>query len=280
MHSGFPLDDVKITRLDHVTGIEGPCHRGINWQSSANEYALQVEGLGSFRSMNGNMIMYSVKPGADPGLVDLFLNSQLLVSILHQRSVISFHAGSFVYRGKGVMIPGETGAGKTSLTFSFAQNGAGFIADDLTPVIFSGSTPLILPLHRKSKLRKGTAEMLGIDPSVLTETESGTGKMYLDQAPAFFEPVPLDMIVHLETGQAEKPMFSIPSPAERFALMRSNICNWEILAGMPDTEKAYLQQLTSIVEHADFIKVTRPLNSGIKEFHETVKAVIDERIPG
>ena len=122
----------------------------------------------------------SLEPGADPDWVQLYLNGQVLVALLHQRKIISFHASSFIHDGRGVMILGETGAGKSSLTVSFALAGAGFLSDDLTPVIFKGSKPYIWPLYRDIKLRENTVAQLDISREKLREAEKGTGKQYLD----------------------------------------------------------------------------------------------------
>ena len=55
-----------------------------------------------------------------------------------------------------------------------------------------------------------------------------------------------------------KPEFHEPAPAEKFSLLRSEICSWEMLAGMPETEAEYLQQLLHIVEQVRFVRVVRP----------------------
>jgi hypothetical protein len=68
----------------------------------------------------------------------------------------------------------------------------------------------------------------------------------------------------------------VPSPAERFSLLRSEVCSWEILAGMPETEKAYLQQLLAIVEQTKFISIVRPPDIDLHEFHAFVRVAVDK----
>ncbi len=80
--------------------------------------------------VTGKEVKFSVEPSADPEWVQLYLSGQVLVALLHQRKIINFHASSFIHDGWGVMILGETGAGKSSLTVSFAIAGAGFLSDD------------------------------------------------------------------------------------------------------------------------------------------------------
>ena len=70
-------------------------------------------GWATFTCSDGLEVEFTVFPGADPEWVQLYLNGQVLVALLHQRKIINFHASSFIYDGRGIMILGETGAGKS-----------------------------------------------------------------------------------------------------------------------------------------------------------------------
>ena len=219
----------------------------------------------------GHEAEYSVLPGADHGWVKLYLNGQVVVALLHQRGVISFHASSFVHDGQGVMILGESGAGKSSMAASFALGGAGLLTDDITPVMFRGEAPGILSLHGSIRIRRNTVAQLNIDGELLREAESGTEKQYMKARREGVTEYPLHVIMKVETGDVSAPVFDEPSPAEKFAFLRSEICMSEILAGMPETEAAYLQQIVRIVEKVHFVRVVRPAGIRIAEMHAAVE---------
>lgn len=266
--------EILYTASDGDTGDGYPLMR-----VGRNGVSYLVPGVGSFYVVGGDRLFYTVEPGADPDWVQLWLSNQVLVALLHQRGIISFHAGSFVYGGRGVLVTGATGAGKTSLTLAFALNGAGFLTDDLTPVVFRGGRPLIMPLHRRVKIRPDTARMPGIDQSRLTDAERGTGKLYLDVPPVTGEHT-IDMILKIETGDVAVTTFAEPTPAERFALLRSEVCSWEMLAGMPETEAAYLQQIVDIISRTRLYKVTRPAGITPAGFYGRVRSFIDSEQGG
>ena len=178
--------------------VADPSFANDSLRVSQQEYMLTVPGVGTFYARDGMEVIYRGDAGADTSWVSLYLNGQVLVALLHQRKIINFHASSFVYGGLGVMAIGGTGAGKSSVTLSFALHGNGFLTDDLTPVVFEGEQPSIMPLHRRLKIRKDTAEELGIDPFLLAEAESGTGKKYLSLTPVQMNPFPLRVIVKIE----------------------------------------------------------------------------------
>jgi len=62
----------------------------------------------------------------------------LLTLALSQRGrATSFHAASLSREGKGVMLPGETGAGKTLLSYLLINNGFRYLSDEQS-IIFAG----------------------------------------------------------------------------------------------------------------------------------------------
>ena len=82
---------------------------------------------------------------------------------------------------------------------------------------------------------------------------------------------PVDVILKIEVGDVAEPLFEEPAPAEKFSLLRSEVCSWEILAGMPETESAYLQQILDIIREMKIFRVTRPAEIRITDFYESVK---------
>jgi len=275
MKNLYSLDNVTLYRVATVRPIVKPLCCLSDRQMNEREFALQAEGVGSFYACDGKRVEYSVADGADPDWVRLYLNGQVLVALLHQRKIINFHASSFIHNGKGIMILGETGAGKSSLTASFTLNGAGFLSDDLTAVTFRESKPSILPLYKEIKIRENTVEQLKISRARLTGAEAGTGKNYLNVEQAGVKDYPLNTIIMIGIGATTTPEFYIPEPAERFSLLRSEICSWEILAGMPDTEADYLSQLLQIVHRTKFVRVVRPAEIEIKRLKGAIERYLE-----
>lgn len=265
------MPGVTVSQVKKVREITHPSYTGENLSASKHEFYLSVTGVGDFYAADGNRIDYKPAPGADAGWVKLYLNGQVLVALLHQRKIISFHASSFIYKGRGIMVLGETGAGKSSLTVAFALEDAGFLTDDLTPVVFKDEHPYLWPLGREVKLRESTIGELEISGQRIKDAETGTGKLYLHLEQAATEHHLMDVILKMEVGEISSPEFHDMNTAEKFSDLRSEICSWEILAGMPETEADYLQQLVQIIERVRFVRVVRPARIRIAEMHEAVR---------
>jgi hypothetical protein len=272
----FPLPGVIIRKTEAPGIVKKSVFKCENFQVNQQEFGLNIEGVGRFYARDGKEVEFAPTPGADPDWVDIYLNGQVLAALLHQRRIINFHASSFIYDGRGVMILGETGAGKSSLTVSFALAGAGFLTDDLTPVIFKRSGPYIWPLYRDIKLRENTVTQLDISREKLREAEKGTGKQYLEVNRANVRDHPLHTVLKIEIGDSHKVEFHEPTPVEKFSLLRSEICSWELLAGMPETEAEYLQQLLHIVRQVKFVRVVRPADIEISALHTAVRNYLAE----
>jgi len=275
MTKEFPLDDVRISEVASCRQVENPAFSSEGWQVSSDAFSMQVEQVGSFYAAAGAEAEFSVLPGADRGWVRLYLNGQILVALLHQRGVITFHASSFVHDGCGVMVLGESGAGKSSLAASFALGGAGLLTDDITPLVIKEEAPHIKSLHSSIRIRRNTSTQLNIDGGLLREAESGTEKQYMSARREGVTEYPLHVIMKVEIGDVSSPVFDEPSPAEKFAFLRSEICMSEILAGMPETETGYLHQIVRIIEKVRFMRVIRPAEIRIKVLYEAVRGYLE-----
>ncbi len=271
----FPLKDVTVTRSGVTPEVREPLFSSDILQINQDEFALSVPHIGCFYVRNGREVVYSDVPGADTEWVKLYLKGQMLVVLLHQRRIINFHASSFIHNGRGIMILGESGAGKSSLTASFTLKEAGFLTDDITPVVFNNREPFLWSVHEVIRIRRNTAVQLNIDKDKLTEAESGTEKQYLQVNHAGVKVFKLNTVLRIEIGEVSKPEFHEPLPPEKFSLLRSEVCMGEILAGMPETEKEYLQQLLQIVAQVKIVKVVRPAEIAITSLHEAVREYLE-----
>jgi hypothetical protein len=70
-----------------------------------------------------------------------------------QLDIFVFHAASVALGGKGVLLFGDKGAGKTTLSLCLASRGHAFLGDEWGAV--STSTNELLPLRSKASIRRG-----------------------------------------------------------------------------------------------------------------------------
>lgn len=278
MEKGFPFSDVTILKVKDTSRIDKPLFADDRWQISQHEFYMHVIDVADFFVKNGNRIEIAPAPRANSDQIKTYLTGEVMAALLHQRKNISFHASAFVYNESGIMILGSTGAGKSSLAAAFSLDGARFIADDLTRVTIQDGIPFMWPLNKSLKLRKNAISQLSVIPPDQLKADMYSGKYLLDTKHCGENPFSLNIAFKLEKVNIEKPVFEIPGPADKFSILRSEICSWEMLQGMPQTESEYFRQLITISEKVRLVRLTRPPEIKLSSLHEAVRTFIDSEL--
>ena len=272
--SFYSLPGVTIRVVDHCRKVNTPFFVNDKWRIRHDEFEMKVEGVASFYAARGAELEISPAPGANPDEINLYLYGDVLAALLHQRKIINFHASSFIHNERGIMVLGETGAGKSSMAAAFSLQGARFLSDDLTPVLFDDDRPLIWPVYKTIKLREETICQLKIDRRKTRRKDPLSGKSYFPVVHAGVKTWPLQFVLLLEIGDVPQPVFSLPGPMQAFSLLRSQVCSWEMLRGMPGTEEEYLHQLIHILSHVNVIRVVRPERIPVATLHSEIESFL------
>ncbi len=260
----FPLGDVTVRCVTAPRKVSNPVYSDDFWQISQEEFAMQVEGVGHFYAGHGKEVEYTLFPGTAPETLELYLNGSVFGAILHQRQILPFHGSSFIYDGQGIMLCGESGAGKSSLTAAFCLSGARFLTDDVTPIVFPNHLPMICPLSDRIKLWEDTLEQLEKGNSHLTPVIPEYKKYYFPMDKHENSHFPLQRIFIIEPGEFHQIEEISIKGMDAFVALRNEVYRWEYLEAMTDSEKTYLDKLLGIIRFAKVTKIRRPVNVTIK----------------
>src|SRR6186713_98447 len=156
----FPMDDVTINVTNEKTTIASPLYAEEWHEINQTEFTLDVENVAWFYASEGNYIEVVPYDGFQLQALELYLNSTVYGAILQQRKILSLHGSCFTYQGKNIMICGDSGVGKSSLTVAFCLNGSKFITDDVSPLSFKSGIPYVLSLSDRIKLWDDSLEQL------------------------------------------------------------------------------------------------------------------------
>jgi hypothetical protein len=78
---------------------------------------------------------------------------------LSTRFVTAIHAACVVLDGRGVLLCGDSGAGKTSLSYACARAGWQFVADDTSFLLHSETTRRVIGNYHQVRFRPSAAEL-------------------------------------------------------------------------------------------------------------------------
>lgn len=257
MHLTFPIDGVAITSTPSksFSSLYEREHLRINEQ----ELFMSVPDVADYYVRNGEEVAVLPAAEADEKSVQLFLSGSVLGAVLHQRGIIPFHGSSFSFNGKGVMVIGVSGAGKSSTTAAFCSKGAGFINDDINPVLVKESGIMLQRIRTNVKLWDDSLAYLGITNDSFSQIRPDIDKFYVPfDKGQLLEEQPLHHIVLLGTHNEERFAVEQPAGIEKYNILRRNIYRKMYLRGMPQTEKSYFQKLLKIANTVTISIVKRP----------------------
>ncbi|NTW33695.1 MAG: hypothetical protein HGB12_13925 [Bacteroidetes bacterium] len=267
----FPIDiDCIEYSSDELESLTNPLFSRPHLQVDEQEFFLRVYNVASYRVRNGNQVDIHPYKDADVSSVNLFLNGSVLGAILHQQCLLPFHGSSFEYKGKGIIICGHSGTGKSSVTAAFCQNGGRFINDDITPVRNSASATTIIPIKTRIKLWDDSLCKLKIENDNFDKIRPALDKFYLPTQETFRAEQHLDHIFVLCKHQTNEFVANELSGMEKYNILRNQIYRKVYLKGMPETGKLYFKQLLQL---AGNIKVTKILRPQICDIYDTMNCI-------
>ncbi len=257
----YLLADIEININKQDKPIEEP--QVYNFSSSyfknnEHDFFLHVENVARYRVQNGEKVEIMPYRNADDDSINVFLESSVLGALLHQRGLLSFHGSSFLYKNKGIMICGDRGAGKSSITAAFKQCGALFITDDVSPVLIVNSKLTILPVKKRIKLWEDALHKLEISTEKLNRVRPRVKKFYLPVENEVTSDQPLDQIFIVHTHNKNEYISIELKGMDKFDALRSQIFRKSYLKGMPETEKKYFAQLFALANKVKVNLVFRP----------------------
>ena len=270
----FPIKDVTVNITVEKKAIENPTYQDYYVSLNQHEFVLDIDGVAYFYARNGTHIDVMPYAGAEHSVVELYLNGSVYGAILHQRKTLPLHGSCFNYQNRGIMICGESGAGKSSLTASFCLHGADFLTDDVTPIVFTDGMPAIWVMSDRIKLHRDSLEQLKQKTEGLTQLGPDWAKYYFPMESSREDTVPVHHIfvldIHHEPDVCIKPLAGI----EKFSALRNELYRAEYLRGMPESEANYLKQLILMSQRVSVTKVSRPAEIQI----EQLRALLENRI--
>jgi len=270
----FPLKDIIARKVNVARRVKFPIYNDSYWQMNQNEFAMQVEGVAEFYAFDGKEVEYAPVDGSDLNSIELYLNGSVYGAVLHQRKILPLHGSSFRYNGAAVMICGDAGAGKSSLTASFCLNGAEFLTDDVTPVVSREGTPYIWAMSDRIKLWRDTLEQFGREHSGLERIYPGTDKFFFPFKNRGSVTSKLSLIFLIEIKDVTEVRIDEIAGPDKFAAVRGEIYRSEYLQGMPENDPVYFRNIVEICKNVKVLRVERSSGIKITSLKDTIEEIL------
>lgn len=113
-----------------------------------------------------------------------------LTIALHAESLVFIHAGLVSWGGVGIMIPGRSHSGKSTLVDALVRAGATYYSDEYACVQASGfAAPYARPIHLRTKTGRYLVDASTIGTVASTPVEVGLVVFTAHRSRASFEPI-------------------------------------------------------------------------------------------
>jgi hypothetical protein len=169
----------------------------------------------------------------------------MIYPLLEVRHLITLHAACVMFKGKGILLAGDSGAGKSSLAYACARRGWTYISDDASAYLRTAREPMVIGHPQKFRFRdpvgglfpefgqlKSTLRAYG-KPTIEVQTRSLHGIHTADEGP-------VDAIVFLNRRDYEGGPPELLPITEEEAWKRLTFSVWAVQ--MP----AYEERLTAL----------------------------------
>ena len=128
------IPDVFIQLGTAPNDLDSPLVRGVQYQSNAGCFQLNLDGIARYQVVDGNRIILSPAEDHDPLDLRFFLLSSPVGALLHQRGTLVLHASAVTKEGISIILAGASGSGKSSLAAAFWQRGYRLLCDEIAAI--------------------------------------------------------------------------------------------------------------------------------------------------
>lgn len=260
--------EVKITLDKIVEEIEG---KKIN----DKEVFFKIKDLGIFKIKDGKEIVVDIFENYDKRKLNNFILGTSFGALLIQRENIAIHGGTAVLNNKGIIIAGDMGAGKSTLTTAFRIKGFKLLSDDVSVVKRKENRINVYPAYPQQKLCEDSLLNLGMKIQDFNVIDPIKNKYGLEGHEGFLNnKKELAGIFVLEKGEVSKVQLEEIIGIQKLNIILKNIYRVEFLRERKLSKEFYEESL-KLAQYIPVFKLIRP-NYGFT-VEEQIKEIVNWR---
>ncbi|MDJ0798464.1 MAG: hypothetical protein QNJ51_16860 [Calothrix sp. MO_167.B12] len=235
------------------------------------EAYLYWPGVAKFMATGGNRLI--VEPTAtaiERQVLSLYILSEALGLILHQRNLLLIHASAILVDDQVIIFAGYPGAGKSTTAAAFAQVGYPVLSDDMVAIdVTPEHGVVVLPAFPQVKIWPASIEGLGYDSTNLDRLFPSSPKRVIRQFDNFpTQAIPLSHIFFLEKG-SEFSFTPMTNPEAILTITKFFSCPNDLLQGQALAR--HFQQCIQILKQVGIGALVRP--DSFQQLHNFVDEI-------
>ena len=247
-----PLQSTSIQRQGITAWVGG----------TPNAVYLRWPGLATFLAISGQELLVDIEtPEVDPHKLNVYLLSEALGLVLHQRGLFLLHASAVSLAGRVAIFAGAPGAGKSTMAAAFSQRGYPILGDDMVAMDLTQSDAvMVYPGYPQVKIWPDSIQGLTAQsPNIREQLQPlflGSPKQVMRPQDTFpDQPLPLMGCFILQPGQ-QFDLQRLKGQAAFLALAKFFPCPGQVLQG--NALVRHQQHCLNFLKRIPIIALTRP----------------------
>lgn len=170
----FPIEpcenpDIQICLGEIPAYVKEKVHTREQCFAKQGEVAFFVDEVGYYYMQEGKRIYIKENPEYDVYLRKVYALGSAIGILMIQQGRIPIHGGTVARNGKAVIVTGNSGAGKSTISTALRLSGLEFVADDVSVLDFDEQKNLLVqPAYPQQKLCRDAAKFFGYKLEDLT----------------------------------------------------------------------------------------------------------------
>jgi hypothetical protein len=152
---------------DAIEWLPHPLREGVRLGRRGDQVVVDWRGIGRlFSSALGDTLEFVPNSGVEPGFLEKFRATSLVACQRYLAGGLSLHGSAVQLSSHVIVLVGDSGAGKSTTAMALVErDGAAFLADDIVPVDWQGSTPVVPPMSDTFWLTHEASAWFGLRPT-------------------------------------------------------------------------------------------------------------------
>ena len=194
--------DVIIRRGEVQARAQHPVQAGC-FEADAQRIFIYQPGAGFLLAQAGRELIVEVPPDHDAYFMQSVVLGRGLAAVLHQRDVLTLHAGAVADGEAALAFIGERGDGKSTTTSALVRHGCRLVTDDLLPIrVGADSAPRVYTGGAQVKLWPASLATASDDAAAHPRVSDAVDKRYwAADAPFEAAEAPLRAVYELAFGK-------------------------------------------------------------------------------
>ena len=242
------------------------------WTGNFLNAWFNTPGAAQYYIERGRTIIVEPEENANMDLVCSMILSAGLCLVLLQRNEPVMHGSAIAIDNKAVLICGESGAGKSTITLELLKRNVGFLADDTVRLRIEPSGVLAEPTYPQQKLCRDQVEKYDFAAEKLRYIDEFRDKFALMRRDIYVDKaLPLACMIILKKSRDREKVFSKQLKGQEFlTALIDNLYLSDTYKNITGVPIELMQKFIMLASQVMIYEVYRPMEG------DTVEAVLTE----